>query len=128
MVDKNLLKRYYIDIHDVLIIDYRQQFVPNYDKGTYDENVSESLLKIWDLTDLKELDKFSNFIVDNHYLMQAAIDMYKDEDTLFSQPIIMVALYLIVNCQQTLIQSWPFTYDSLLRVVKSMNYSTDILK
>ena len=79
------------------------------------------------MDDIKELDKFSHFIVDKHYLIQAAIDVYKDEDDLFNNPIIMVALYLIVNYQYTLIQKWPFSYDSLLRVVKGMNYSTDIL-
>lgn len=102
--------------------------IDDYDEKTYNVEITLPLARLLDEQSLIEFsDSLENFIKKQYALVQSAIITYKDEDILFRHPVIVMALYMILNYQETLINNWPYNYDSLIHVVKGMNLSEDIL-
>lgn len=102
--------------------------IKDYDENTYNVEITLPLARLLDEQSLIEFnDTLESFMKKQYPLVQSAIITYKDEDILFRHPVILMALYMILNYQETLINNWPYNYDSLIHVVKGMNLSEDIL-
>lgn len=116
------------DLQNRLIAAYKT-VITDYNESAYNVEITLPLIKL--LEEIKELKEFyenlDGFMQEKEVLVQNAISTYKDVDILFRHPVIVMALYMILNYQDTLIKNWPYNYDSLEHVVKGMNLSDDIL-
>lgn len=118
---------YRIELQNHLIAAYKI-VITDYNESTYNVAITLPLVKLLKESVLIEVnDNLEGFIQKNVELVHSAITSYKDVDILFCHPVIVMALYMILNYQDMLIRIWPYNYDSLEHVVKGMNLSDDIL-
>ncbi len=118
---------YRIELQNHLIAAYKT-VITDYDESTYNVAITLPLVKLLEESALIEFnDNLEGFVQKNVELVRSAIISYKDVDILFCHPVIVMALYMILNYQDMLIRIWPYNYDSLAHVVKGMNLSDDIL-
>ena len=105
-----------------------KSIIVDYDEKNYNVEITLPLVKLIGESALKEfIDKLENFMQTQSELVHSAITKYKEEDILFRHPVIVMALYMIINYQTMLVDKWPYNYESLVHVVKGMNLSEDIL-
>lgn len=117
--DRVRLQNHLIQAYKTVIADYNVK--------SYNVEITLPLVKLFDDSDLKMfIDEIENFMQKQHDLVHSAITQYISEDILFRHPIIVMALYMIINRQCKLIDNWPYNYESLEHVVIGMNLS-DIL-
>lgn len=110
------------------LIEAYKTVIHDYDENTYKVEITLPLANLLDENALMEFnDTLDGFLHKQIALVQSAIITYRDEDILFRHPVIVMALYMIMNYQDTLFKNWPYNYDSLVHVVKGMNLSEDIL-
>lgn len=110
-----------------LIVAYKT-VITDYNESTYNVEIALPLIKLLEEKEIKEFNEDLNgFMQKKGDLVQSAIKNYKDVDILFRHPVIVMALYMIINYQDTLIKNWPYNYGSLVHVVNGMNLSDDIL-
>jgi hypothetical protein len=118
---------YRIKLQNHLITAYKT-VITDYNESTYNVEITLPLVKLLDKSALIEFnDNLEGFMQQNAELVQSAIISYKDVDILFCHPVIVMALYMILNNQNMLIVNWPYNFDSLVHVVKGMGLSDDIL-
>jgi len=119
---------YRIKLQNHLIAAYKT-VITDYDESTYNVEITLPLAKLLEESALIEFnDNLEGFMHKNAELVHSAIISYKDVDILFCHPVIVMALYMILNYQDMLIKNWPYNFDSLVHVVKGMNLSDDILR
>ena len=115
------------DLQNRLIAAYKT-VINDYNENTYNVEITLPLVKLFEESALIEFnDNLEGFMQKNAELVHSAIISYKDVDILFCHPVIVMALYMILNYQDMLIKNWPYNFDSLEHVVKGMNLSDDIL-
>lgn len=118
---------YRIKLQNHLIAAYKT-VITDYNESNYNVEITLPLAKLFEESALIEFnDNLEGFIQKNAELVHSAIISYKDVDILFCHPVIVMALYMILNYQDMLIKNWPYNFDSLVHVVKGMNLSDDIL-
>lgn len=118
---------YRFELQNHLIAAYKT-VITDYNESTYNVAITLPLVKLLEESALTEVnDNLDGFMQKNAELVHSAIISYKDVDILFCHPVIVMALYMILNYQDKLIRIWPYNYDSLVHVVKGMNLSDDIL-
>lgn len=118
---------YRFELQNHLIAAYKT-VITDYNESTYNVAITLPLVKLLEESALIEVnDNLEGFMQKNTELVHSAIISYKDVDILFCHPVIVMALYMILNYQDKLIRIWPYNYDSLVHVVKGMNLSDDIL-
>lgn len=118
---------YRITLQNHLITAYKT-VITDYNESTYNVETTLPLANLFEESSLIEFnDNLEGFMQKNAKLVQSAIISYKDDDILFCHPVIVMALYMILNNQNMLIENWPYNYDSLVHVVKGMGLSDDIL-
>lgn len=114
-------------LQNKLIVAYKT-IITDYDKSKYNVEIALPLIKLLEKDEIQDFNEdLDGFMQKQKVLVQSAIQKYKDIDILFRHPVIIMALYMIFNYQDTLIEKWPYNYDSLMHVVKGMNLSDDIL-
>lgn len=118
---------YRIKLQNHLIAAYKT-IITDYNERTYNVAITLPLAKLLGGRELIEFnDNLGEFMQKNADLVRNAIISYKHVDILFRHPVIIMALYMILNYPDTLIRIWPYNYNSLEHVVKGMNLSDDIL-
>lgn len=118
---------YRIKLQNHLIAAYKT-VINDYNENTYNVEITLPLVKSLEESVLIEFnDNLEGFMQKNAELVHSAIISYKDVDILFCHPVIVMALYMILNHQNMLIKNWPYNFDSLVHVVKGMNLSDEIL-
>lgn len=116
-----------IQIQDKLISKY-QEFVPSFMPINYDERLSLLFLNIFEVEDLEDFISYSDVFFDKYQeFISCSLNKYHQNYFLFAQPIILLCFYEIKKKQQTTLDKWPYGYESLKLVLKSMNITPDIL-
>ena len=119
---------FFAAFQDLLVNIYRQ-FVPDYDNAKYDVEVAAIMLSIYSMDELtainKEIEAFCN---EPQYELSSVIPAYSQKCQLFKHPVVLVALYGMINLQSTTWSSWPFTYDTVKYVLMALNMSVGSLK
>lgn len=102
-------------------------FVPSYCEAIHDAGITEALMAIFDENYFSEVTgNLKGFVEENDGDIRAALGK-EYLSILFRQPVVLLAFYAIRNRQHYLIQNWPFTYESLLQVLRAMNISEDAI-
>ena len=110
------------------LIQAYKSIIVDYDENKYNVEITLPLAKLFEESTLKEfIDELESFMQNQFELVHCAITRYKEEDILFRHPVIVMALYMIMNYQTMLVDKWPYNYESLVHVVKGMNLSEEIL-
>lgn len=110
------------------LIQAYKSIIVDYDERNYNVEITLPLAKQIEESTLKEfIDDLDHFMQKQFELVHSAITQYKEEDILFRHPVIIMALYMIINKQTMLMDNWPYNYESLMHVVNGMNLSDDIL-
>lgn len=118
---------YRIKLQNHLITAYKT-VITDYNESTYNVETTLPLANLLEESALIELnDNLDGFMQQNAELVKSAIISYKDDDILFCHPVIVMALYMILNNPNMLIENWPYNFDSLVHVVKGMGVSDEIL-
>lgn len=118
--DRTTFQKHLIQAYKTVIVDY--------DEENYNVEITLPLMRLFEENILTEfMDELASFMEKQSELVHSAITTYKEVDILFRHPIILMALYMIINNQSRLIDNWPYNYESLVHVVKGMNLSEDIL-
>lgn len=103
------------------------KFVPSYSEANYDPGITEALMAIFNENHFLEMkENLNNFVEENDGDIRTALEQEKPS-ILFRQPVVLLAFYAIRKHPNYLIQNWPFTYDSLLQVLRAMNISDDAI-
>lgn len=111
------------------IIGLYKQVFPSYSENMYDVGIANKLLLIYTGEELKlMLSELERFIKESIYNLKDILLVYSDKCVLFKHPIVIVALYGIINLQNKTKNNWPFSYESFKFVVESMNISLDSLR
>lgn len=104
-----------------------RSIVPSYDDKAYDAGMTETFMSLFDDSFFEcALSELSDFIEKREVDIKAALNS-QQLPVLFQQPVSLLAFYAIVKKQSYLIENWPFTYDSLRLLLKSMGISDDVL-
>lgn len=121
------LNDYRISLQSKLIQAYKS-VIEDYDENKYNVEITLPLVKLIGEGALKDfIEDLESFMQKQLELVHSSITQYKEEDILFRHPVIVMALYMIINYQTMLVDNWPYNYESLVHVVKGMNLSEDIL-
>lgn len=104
-----------------------RKYVPTYSEADYDAGITEALMAIFDENYYLEVtENLKKFVEENDGDIRAALEQEKPS-ILFRQPVVLLAFYTIRKRPHYLIQNWPFTYNSLLQVLRAMNISDDAI-
>lgn len=110
------------------LIQAYKKIITDYNDKNYNVEITLLLVKLFNDDTINEFnDEIDDFIEKQFDLVSNAITKYKDEDILFRHPVIVMALYMISNYQDSLIKIWPYSFESLKHVVNGMNMSENIL-
>lgn len=110
-----------------LISDIYHKYVPFFRKDSYDAGMTDAFLGVLPETFQEEaLESINDFIAKNSEDIEAALSK-KPLSVLFQQPVCLLAFLAIRKHQTLIIDSWPFTFDSLKEVLRAMNISDDVL-
>lgn len=116
-----------IQIRDRLVHKY-QEYVPTFMESQYDERLSSLYLNILHKEDLEDFIRNSETFFNNYDgFITSALKKYHTEYFLFGQPIVLLCFYGVKYKQQTTLDNWPYGYESLQLLLKSMNITSDIL-
>lgn len=117
---------YFQEIFQNQLISLYESVTEQYDKEEYSVETANLLLGIYSSDDLQQMsDNLDSFVKEPDNDIRGAIQEYKEHCLLFQHPIILVALYGIMNFQTTTKTRWPFSYESLTKVIAAMDISID---
>ena len=101
---------------------------PKYDESKYSVDVANKLLFIYSEAEIRQVtDEIESFAADPNSNLVEVLQTYHEKSVLFGHPIVIVALYGIVNMQNSTKNNWPFSFDSLKIIIQSMGISLDII-
>ena len=116
-----------VQIRNRLVGKY-QEYVPTFKETQYDERLSLLFLDIFKREDLEDfLDNSSSFFTKYNEFISSSLTKYHADYFLFGQPIVLLCFYEIKNKQQTTLDRWPYGYESMKLLLKSMNITLEIL-
>lgn len=99
----------------------------SYTNDKLDFDVLYLFLNLFDSEKIKEMNScIVDFIKNNNASIKLGINSNKDS-FLFSQPTVLLALFSFNRWQLFIKNNWPFTYNSLLKVVETLGYSDEVL-
>lgn len=111
------------------LTDIYKSFVPDYKADDYNTDLAMKLMKIYTKQEQVEIfEKLPDFVAGEKDRIGEQITFYKGKSVLFTQPIVLVALYGISELQTKTWVSWPLSYDSIVDVITAMDYSIDSFK
>lgn len=111
------------------VINLYKKFIPDYNDNQYNTALALKLLNIYNKEQQEQINNEIDYFVNNEFdNIKNQISYYSDKFILFKHPIVLVAMYGIMNLQTTTWTNWPFSYESLEEVSTSMNISTDSMK
>lgn len=117
-----------MEFQETLISLYKE-CVSQYDENTYRIDIANMLLKIYSKSERDAMGKnIKDFFLSEKEMIASAIDTYQSQSVLFRQPIVIVAFYGIINCQQKLYNEWPFSYEDFECVAHGMDISMEKFK
>lgn len=117
-----------MEFQEILISLYKE-CVPLYDENTYRIDIANILLKIFSENERNTIRKsIKDFFLSEKEMIASAINTYQSQSVLFCQPIVIVAFYGIINCQQKLYNEWPFSYEDFERVAHGLDISMRTFK
>lgn len=111
----------------VLITELYRQFVPSYKEESYDAGMAEAFLAIVnDDFEKQALAELSDFVKTYKTDIYTALTQ-EPLPILYQQPIAILLFFGIKKKQTYTKKHWPYSFDSLKDVVRSMGFSEDIL-
>jgi ppGpp synthetase/RelA/SpoT-type nucleotidyltranferase len=124
----NNMSSFYYDIRKKLIKLY-QEFVPEYDENRYNSKLAMTLLNVYSKQEQRQIsDSIEDFVHSDYANISLQVSAYKNKSILFKQPIVLVAMFGIMELQTITYSKWPLSYDSISDVASSMNISMASLK
>ena len=111
------------------LIDAYQGIVDDFIPDRYDSALTELLFKLFSEEELKRFeDDMGNFMSNYQEYIPSAIERNRSTKVLFSQPLILLACYAVNKFPTRVAQSWPYDYDSMELVFKSMGKSEEMYR
>lgn len=111
------------------LIDAYQGIVGDFIPERYDSELAGMLFKLFSEEELeqfaKDIDPFMSKYKD---FIPSAIEKNRNTKVLFNQPLIILACYAANNYPTRVAQLWPYDYDSMALVFKSMGKSDELYR
>ena len=113
----------------VILTNIYKTIVSDFRADNYNTQLAMIVLNIYTPDEQRQIsDEISDFIANNKETISEQINYFKDKSILFTQPIVLVALYGISELQTKTWANWPLSYGSIENVVEAMGYSIDSMK
>ena len=118
----------YNDVKLKLIGAY-QGIVDDFIPDRYDSALTELLFKLFSEEELRQFkDGMGDFLTKYQEYLPLAIEKNRSTKVLFSQPLIILACYAANNFPTRVAQYWPYDYDSMVLVFKSIGKSEEMYR
>lgn len=118
----------YNDVKFKLIGAY-QDIVNDFIPDRYDSALTELLFKLFSDEELKQFkEDMGDFMAKYQAYIPSSIEKNRKTKILFSQPLILLACYAVNKYPTRVAQYWPYDYDSMELVFKSMGKSEEMYR
>lgn len=113
----------------VLVCEEFAKLDEDYNEQKFDREVWYVFIQLLDDEKVNQsLDELPDFFRDKAEELKEGISNYQQDCFLFSQPILLLAIYSFITWQTFTRDNWPYGYSSLSYIVRMLGYSDEVLK